>query len=194
MCGQIADLELSWMPGMYAATNKVYMGTASDGLTLLADVAGDSNVIVQELKRDTTYYWRVDGTDANGKVTTGDVWSFNTGKLVGWWKFDESTGTTAYDSSGNGNNGTLKGNPVWRPTGGVSGGAIELSGKGDYVEISNESAFDINEPDNDFCLGKYNGRPAGMDRHCYQGRFGMAIVNLFRQKHLSLRCFQQCLS
>jgi outer membrane lipoprotein-sorting protein len=143
MC-KIADLELSWMPGMYAATNKVYMGTASDGLTLLADVAGDSNVIVQELKRDTTYYWRVDGTDANGKVTTGDVWSFNTGKLVGWWKFDESTGTIASDSSGNGNNGTLKGNPVWRPTGGVSGGAIELSGKGDYVEISNESAFDIN--------------------------------------------------
>jgi hypothetical protein len=143
MCSQIADLELSWMPGMYAATNKVYMGTSSDGLTLLADVAGDSNLIVQELKRDTTYYWRVDGIDANSKVTAGDVWSFNTGKLVGWWKFDESTGTIAADSSGNGNNGTLKGNPVWRPTGGKTGGAIELSGKGDYVEISNESAFDI---------------------------------------------------
>ena len=145
MC-QIVDLELSWMPGMYAATNKVYMGTSSDGLTLLADVAGDSNLIVQELKRDTTYYWRVDGIDANGKVTTGDVWSFSTtGKLLGWWKFDESTGTIASDSSGNGNNGTLKGNPVWRPTGGVSGGAIELSGKGDYVEISNEANFDIND-------------------------------------------------
>jgi outer membrane lipoprotein-sorting protein len=143
MC-KIGDLELSWMPGMYAATNKVYMGTASDGLTLLADAASDSNMIVQELKRDTTYYWRVDEIDANGKVTTGDVWSFNTGKLVGWWKFDESTGTIASDSSGNGNNGTLKGNPVWRPTGGVLGGAIELSGKGDYVEINNESAFDIN--------------------------------------------------
>jgi outer membrane lipoprotein-sorting protein len=143
MCGQIADLELSWMPGIYAVENKVYMGTASDGLTLLADVGGDSNVIVQELDRNTTYYWRVDGTDANSKVTTGDVWSFNTGKLVGWWKFDETTGSIAYDSSGNGNNGTLKGNPVWRPTGGVLGGAIELSGKGDYVEISNEAAFDI---------------------------------------------------
>ncbi len=145
MCGQIADLELSWMPGMYAVENKVYMGTSSDGLSLLADVSGDSNMIVQELDRNTTYYWRVDGTDANGKVTTGDVWSFNTGKLVGWWKFDESTGTIAYDNSGNGNNGALKGNPVWRPTGGVSGGALEFSGKGDYVEISNEANFDINE-------------------------------------------------
>ena len=27
--------------------------------------------------------------------------------LIGWWKFDESTGTTASDSSGNGNTGTL---------------------------------------------------------------------------------------
>ena len=142
-CGQIADLELSWMPGVYAVSNKVYMGTSSDGLTLLADVADDSNLLVAELKRDTTYYWRVDVADANGKVTTGDVWSFNTGKLVGWWKFDESTGTIASDSSGNGNNGVLKGNPVWKPQGGKTGGAIELSGKGDYVEISNESAFDI---------------------------------------------------
>jgi hypothetical protein len=142
MCKQTADLELSWMPGMYAATNKVYMGTAPDGLTLLADVSGDSNLIVQELHQKT-YYWRVDGIDANGKVTTGDVWSFNTGALVGWWKFDESTGSTASDSSGNGNNGALKGNPVWRPQGGKTGGAIELSGKSDYVEISNESAFDI---------------------------------------------------
>ena len=145
MCGQIKDLELSWMPGIYAVTNKVYMGTSSNGLSLLADVSDDSNVIVQELDRNTTYYWRVNGIDANGKVTTSDVWSFNTGKLVGWWKFDESTGTIAFDSSGNGNNGTLKGNPVWRPTGGISGGAIELSGKGDYVEISNETNFNINE-------------------------------------------------
>jgi hypothetical protein len=144
MCKQIADFELSWMPGMYAVTNKVYMGTAPDGLSLLADVEDDSNLIVQELHQKT-YYWRVDEIDANGKVTTGDVWSFNTGKLVGWWKFDESTGSTASDSSGNGNNGVLKGNPVWKPQGGKTGGAIELSGKGDYVEISNEANFDIND-------------------------------------------------
>ncbi|MGA2172887.1 MAG: sugar-binding protein [Sedimentisphaerales bacterium] len=63
--------------------------------------------------------------------------------LVGWWKLDEKEGTTAADSSGNGNDGTLVGNPVWRPQGGKIGGAIEFSGKGDYVEIANESNFDI---------------------------------------------------
>jgi hypothetical protein len=65
------------------------------------------------------------------------------GGLLGWWKLDEKEGATAADSSGNGNDGTLVGNPQWRPQGGKIGGAIELSGKGDYVKIDNESAFDI---------------------------------------------------
>ena len=39
--------------------------------------------------------------------------------LVGWWKFDEGSGTTAADSSGNNNNGTLQNfstdNSMWIP-------------------------------------------------------------------------------
>ena len=65
------------------------------------------------------------------------------GGLLGWWKLDEKEGTTATDSSGSGNDGTLMGRPVWRPQGGKIGGALEFSGKGDYVKIANESAFDI---------------------------------------------------
>ena len=33
--------------------------------------------------------------------------------LVGWWKLDETSGTIARDASGNGNDGTLKGDPIW---------------------------------------------------------------------------------
>jgi len=36
-----------------------------------------------------------------------------TGSLRGYWKLDEGSGTKAYDSSGNGNNGTLVNGPVW---------------------------------------------------------------------------------
>lgn len=35
------------------------------------------------------------------------AWDYNRGKPVGWWKFDECQGTTAYDSSGNGYSGTI---------------------------------------------------------------------------------------
>ena len=62
--------------------------------------------------------------------------------LVGWWKFDEGSGTTAHDSSGNGNDGTLQGNPQW--VAGKIGGALEFDGNGDYVDCGDSLAFNIN--------------------------------------------------
>lgn len=53
--------------------------------------------------------------------------------LVGWWKFDESAGTTAADSSVSGNDGTLRGNPRW--VNGQIDGALYCDGTGTYVEL-----------------------------------------------------------
>ncbi|MHC4168475.1 MAG: hypothetical protein ACYSWQ_16100, partial [Planctomycetota bacterium] len=53
--------------------------------------------------------------------------------LVAHWRLDETSGTTAYDSSGNGNDGTLNGNPQWAA--GMIGGALHLDGSSDYVRI-----------------------------------------------------------
>ncbi|MEN9328307.1 MAG: hypothetical protein RI947_1115 [Candidatus Parcubacteria bacterium] len=35
------------------------------------------------------------------------AWDYNRGGPIGWWKFDECQGTTAYDASGNSYNGTI---------------------------------------------------------------------------------------
>src|SRR5262249_49373042 len=51
--------------------------------------------------------------------------------LIGYWKFDESTGTTAIDSSGLGNNGILTNGPTW--TSGKVNGALGFDGINDYV-------------------------------------------------------------
>jgi hypothetical protein len=51
--------------------------------------------------------------------------------LVAWWKFDETSGTTAADSSGNGETGTTYGSPTWT-TGHINGG-LTLDGVDDYV-------------------------------------------------------------
>ncbi|MHC4327338.1 MAG: LamG domain-containing protein [Planctomycetota bacterium] len=53
--------------------------------------------------------------------------------LVGWWRLDETSGTIARDSSGNGNDGTLQGDPTWVV--GKMAGALEFDGDGDYVDI-----------------------------------------------------------
>jgi len=63
--------------------------------------------------------------------------------LVGHWKLDEGSGTTAADSSGKGNTGTLHNGPTWRPSDGQIGGALELDGIDDYVEVPDDPSFDI---------------------------------------------------
>ena len=62
-------------------------------------------------------------------------------ELVGWWKFDESSGNIAYDSSGNGNDGNIEGDPQWVE--GQVGGALEFDGNGDYVDCGNAASLDI---------------------------------------------------
>jgi len=52
-------------------------------------------------------------------------------ELVAWWRFDDGSGTTAVDSTGNGNDGTLSGNPQW--VAGQLGGALDFSGTNSRV-------------------------------------------------------------
>ena len=66
--------------------------------------------------------------------------------LEGRWELDESSGTVAADSSGNGNDGTLNGDPTWWPSGGKIGGALEFDGTGDYVEIEGYKGISGSNP------------------------------------------------
>ncbi len=54
--------------------------------------------------------------------------------LVGCWHFDEGSGTTAYDSSGSNNHGTLYNGPTW--VDGKFGKALGFDGVNDYVRVS----------------------------------------------------------
>ena len=60
------------------------------------------------------------------------AWDPNTDPaLIGWWKFDEGSGTAAADSSGKGNNATVYGGATW--IAGFRGGGIDFDGVDDYV-------------------------------------------------------------
>jgi hypothetical protein len=56
----------------------------------------------------------------------------NEPNLIANWKFDEGSGTTAYDSAGS-NHGTLTNGPAW--TSGQIGGGLDFDGSNDYVEV-----------------------------------------------------------
>jgi len=127
--------KLKWKPGANAKSHKVYFSTKADELPLLAEVQSPNYGELPELEEGAKYYWRVDEVWADGTVINGDVWSLATGKQVGWWKLDETSGETAEDSAGN-NDGRLVGDPQWQPTGGKVGGALEFDGVDDYVETN----------------------------------------------------------
>lgn len=58
-----------------------------------------------------------------------------TSGLVGHWKFDETSGTEASDSSVNNNTGSLKNGLIW--TAGQIDGALDFGGFNDYVLLPN---------------------------------------------------------
>jgi len=78
-------------------------------------------------------------------VLSNNTASLSSSGLVGYWRFSEGSGTTAFDSSGNGNTGTL-GNasaftvPTW--TSGMFGNALKFNGS-QFVNVSDSASLNI---------------------------------------------------
>jgi parallel beta-helix repeat protein len=135
---------LRWTPGENCISHDVYFGTnfnavdtadtTSSGVYMGNQDANywDSNNFAYELGTNTAYYWRIDEIGP-ACSTKGTVWRFTTLETNGpaaWWKFDEGTGTIAYDSVDS-NNGTIYG-ATW--TTGHINGALSFDGINDYVD------------------------------------------------------------
>ncbi|MHC4158437.1 MAG: LamG-like jellyroll fold domain-containing protein [Planctomycetota bacterium] len=160
---------LTWSPGKYAALHDVYFGTdyndVNDATTSSTEYKGRQDANSWDpngLFSGCTYSWRIDEVN-DPNLWKGDVWSFTTFEpdpnLLSWWKFDEGSGTTAYDSAGN-NDGNISG-ASW--TTGQIGGALDFDGTNDYVQISNEPNFDFG-PDTDFTVCAWINTTAILDR------------------------------
>jgi hypothetical protein len=61
--------------------------------------------------------------------------------LVGYWRFDEGSGTIAFDSSKNDNHGFLVNGPLW--VNGKYGKALSFDGVDDYVMISDSQSLRV---------------------------------------------------
>jgi tetratricopeptide (TPR) repeat protein len=83
-------------------------------------------------KWQAVYESRLKLYESDKPYREGNLWSFSTGRMIGWWRFDEGRGSTALDSSGHDNHGTLHGDPQW--VDGIIGGALDLDGS-DFVAI-----------------------------------------------------------
>jgi hypothetical protein len=147
-------VTLQWSPGENGISHDVYFGTDFNAIDTADDTTNsgvymgnqhvnhwDSNNYANELDINTTYYWRIDEIGP-ACSTKGSVWNFTTiepNGPVAWWKFDEGTGTIAYDSVDT-NNGTIYG-ATW--TTGKLAGALSFNGTSNYVNCgSGASNYD----------------------------------------------------
>ena len=126
------------------------------GFAFEGDITGNGYVDFDDLSVMAAK-WLISGCDVNdcngadinisGNVNMKDFsllagnWNSFDPTLIGWWKFDELTADQAIDYTGNGNNGILQGDA--RKVSSEMGGALELDGDGDFVEVLNESNFDL---------------------------------------------------
>lgn len=77
--------------------------------------------------------WYNNGTIVTASSNSVQTIQGNVTGLVGLWNFDGDTGSVAYDSSGNGNNGTIFGATSVQ---GKFGDALSFNGVSNYVQLS----------------------------------------------------------
>lgn len=75
-------------------------------------------------------------------TTKTGPYEISTDNLVGWWKLDENTGTTAVDSSGNGNTGTWSGHTTANWTTGKYNTGVRFDNINDYINAGTGATLD----------------------------------------------------
>ncbi|MBN1392051.1 MAG: LamG domain-containing protein [Sedimentisphaerales bacterium] len=157
------DTLLKWGKGGLSNKRDVYLGTNFDNvndanrsnpLGVLVSQNQDANSFDPSayLEVGKSYYWRIDEVNTTTSTFwTGKVWTFNTfvvGEPIAWWKLDETSGSTAYDSSGNNYHAAINGDPVWR-TGSPYGGSgyLDFDGDGDWTDADYLDSNNIQLPD-----------------------------------------------
>ncbi|MHC4227933.1 MAG: LamG domain-containing protein [Planctomycetota bacterium] len=138
----LTGCKLRWMAGAYAVEHRIHFGASPDELSLLATTTGTEFDGLPALKRDTTYYWRVDAVSADGKVAEGDLWTLGTGSLVAWYKFDEGSGDSVVDSGPAHIDGENVGDTFWTDDGAIEK-ALVFDGNDAHVNLGNHPKFNI---------------------------------------------------
>jgi prepilin-type N-terminal cleavage/methylation domain-containing protein len=94
------------------------------------------------------------GADEQGRIARGLYFSQHLHNslgsyIAGAWNFDEGSGSTANDTSGWGNNGSLVNSPVWRCastdtsyTPSAQGCSLEFNGTNNYVDLGSTASLD----------------------------------------------------
>ena len=126
------QVNLTWTVVPEAISYNIKRSTVSDGpySVISSDITGVS-FSDTDIYAGQQYYYVVSANLPQGESPDSNE-SLSTA-LQAYLSFDESEGTAAYDSTGNGWDGSLANGTQWDA--GVFGNAVELDGSNDYISL-----------------------------------------------------------
>ncbi len=142
---QIGSRDISAIAGQDFSLNRPFrIGSYNDGsdnpTAVFNGTIDDVRIYNRALSADEIKMAYNAGAAAHfgGGPAFYDPWGGN--PPVAWWSFDENTGTTAYDRSGSGNNGTIT-EAAWAH--GYYGNALSFDGANDYVDCGSDASLNM---------------------------------------------------
>jgi hypothetical protein len=140
------QVVLSWWGTANATSYNVKRSTTSGGpYTTIASGVSDPRTYTNSGMAAGTYYYVVTAMTPTGETApSNEAKAITASQLHTWLKFDETSGTVASDSSGNGHNANLINGPVW--TAGLpNSGAVSLDGVNDYLALPTGVVSDLSD-------------------------------------------------
>ncbi|MHC4221846.1 MAG: LamG-like jellyroll fold domain-containing protein, partial [Planctomycetota bacterium] len=145
------EIHLDWDNVSGASSYKIKRSTASGQSYSTVGTPSSSTYTDTSLTSGTKYYYKVCAVISSVDQTNSKEVSAYPATLVAHWKFDETSGSTAADSSGNGHDATVTGAAWW--SGGEIDGSLNFDGA-DYVTVPPE-VFEGISSEITICLWQY---------------------------------------
>jgi autotransporter-associated beta strand protein len=139
------SVQVQWNAAAYAASYNVKRSTTSGSgyFTVASNVATTSFTDIG-VTNGTPYYYVVSAVNAVGESANSAEVSATPTDLLDWWKFDETSGSTATDSGARANNGTLMSGATW--ISGIISNAVHLDGTANgYVRFPSGLVSTLND-------------------------------------------------
>jgi Concanavalin A-like lectin/glucanases superfamily len=145
------QIDLSWVASSDDVGVTGYLlerceGLGCGGYAPLATVSAGTTYSDTSVSAGTSYSYRAQATDAASNLSgysntaTASTPAVGTG-LAAAYGFDEGTGVTVLDASGNGNTGTVNGGATW--VAGRYGNALSFNGTNARVFVNAASSLDL---------------------------------------------------
>jgi len=127
-------VDLSWTASSTATSYTVKRSTTSGGsYSTVASGVTTTTYSDTTAVDGTTYYYVVSASNLGGESANSSEVSVIFTQPKAYLKFNETSGTTAADASGNSWTGTLVNGPLW--SAGRSNNTVDLDGSNDYVTL-----------------------------------------------------------